>query len=309
MLAGGADGSVPSTTSFVGESAGAGTGMYALQAQGCAIGLLHGLTDSGSWTTQASFGMQEGVYMICSGPAGDSISNAVAVKASAGLDSYAVKLMHGDWIWWQDDTNGLMLVSSQAFVAGCLAALTPAQSSLNKKLAGVGGSQRAGLSAASTTTTYSDAELEQLFQSGIDVICNPAPGGAYWSVRCGHNSSSESTIWGDSYTRMTNFLSQTFVSGMGAYVGSLINTSLFSDIRASILGLLSDLLSQGILGSTDGTLPYAVICDATNNSAAKTALGYVQCDVQVRYQGINEKFIVNLQGGSSVTVSTVSGSI
>jgi ribosome-associated toxin RatA of RatAB toxin-antitoxin module len=33
-------------------------------------------------------------------------------------------------------------------------------------------------------------------------------------------------------------------------------------------------------------------------------LGYVQADVQVQYQAINEKFIVNVQGGQTVQVST-----
>jgi uncharacterized protein len=41
----------------------------------------------------------------------------------------------------------------------------------------------------------------------------------------------------------------------------------------------------------------------------RTALGYVQADVQVQYQGINEKFIVNLQGGQGVSVANASGSV
>jgi len=52
-----------------------------------------------------------------------------------------------------------------------------------------------------------------------------------------------------------------------------------------------------------------VVCDSSNNPQSRTALGYVQADVAVRYQGINEKFIVNLQGGASVTVSSASGSV
>jgi cold shock CspA family protein len=31
-------------------------------------------------------------------------------------------------------------------------------------------------------------------------------------------------------------------------------------------------------------------------------MGYVQSDVQVQYQAINEKFIVNVEGGQSVSV-------
>lgn len=306
-LAGGVDGGVPGTTAFLGSDGTTRTGMYALRGQGCSLAVLHGLTDSASWTEQAAFGLGEGVYMVACGPSGDTVTNAVSVKSAAGLDSYAVKLMFGDWIWWNDDTNGLMLVPPQAFAAGKLAGLSPEQSSLNKQLYGVVGSQKAGLSGG--TGSYASADLAVLFEAGIDVICNPAPGGAYWAVRCGHNASSTSTIWGDNYTRLTNYLSESLAGGMGGYVGRVINDTLFSDIRSTLLGFLSSLVSQGILGIQNNTLPYAVVCDSTNNPQARTALGYVQADIQVRYQGINEKFILNLQGGTSVTVSTSSGSV
>jgi hypothetical protein len=63
------------------------------------------------------------------------------------------------------------------------------------------------------------------------------------------------------------------------------------------------MLSQGLLGSTNGSLPFAVVCDLSNNPAPRTGLGYLQADVQVLYQAINEKFIVNVQGGQTVQVS------
>jgi hypothetical protein len=57
-----------------------------------------------------------------------------------------------------------------------------------------------------------------------------------------------------------------------------------------------------MLGSTDGSTPYSVICDTSNNPQSRTALGYVQCDAQVQYQAINEKFIINIEGGQTVQV-------
>ncbi|GBR68912.1 phage tail protein [Gluconobacter kanchanaburiensis] len=306
-LSGGTDGGEPTTAQFVGEDSAVRTGMYALRGQGCAVALLHGVTDSTSYTAQSAFGTSEGVYMIAVGPASDSVTNAISVKAGSGLDAASVKLMFGDWLWWSDDTYGVMLVSPQAFSGGKLAALSPEQSSLNKALAGIVGSQKAGLTGSSAT--YSTAELSALFTAGIDVICNPAPGGAYWAVRCGHNSSSKSTVNGDSYTRLTNYIASSLAGGMGGYVGEVINDTLFSDIRSTLLGFLSSLLSQNILGVQNGELPYSVVCDSSNNPQSRTALGYVQADVAVRYQGINEKFIVNLQGGASVTVSSASGSV
>ena len=281
------------------------SGMYVLRGRACALGVLSDCDDPAQWGVQSAFGLSEGIYMIVTGPSGDTISSAIQVKQQVGLDSYAIKLMFGDWLYWYDQTNSqTRLVSPQAYVAGVLSNQSPEQSSLNKRLIGIVGSQKSGLASSGQSLTYSSAELQALFESGIDVICNPAPGGSFWAVRCGHNSSSNAIISGDSYTRMTNFIAETLAAGMGGYVGSVINSTLLSNIRSTLLGYLSNLLQQGILGSIDGSLPYAVVCNAANNPQTRTALGYVQADVQVRYQGINEKFIVNLQGGQSVTVTS-----
>jgi hypothetical protein len=279
-------------------------GMYALRGQGCGIALLADADDSTQYTIQAGFGLQEGIYMILTGPAGDTITNAVAVKQQAGLNSYAAKLMFGDWLWWSDQVNGtIRLVSPQGFTAGRLANLSPEQSSLNNQLYGVVGSQKSGLPGSGQSTSYSSAELSALFSAGIDVIANPQPGGTYWGVRGGHNSSSNQAIDGDNYTRLTNYIAATLAAGMGQYVGRVINNSLFQQVRATQLSFLQNMLGQGLLGSTDGSLPFSVICDISNNPASRTGLGYVQSDAQVQYQAINEKFIVNLEGGQTVQVS------
>lgn len=279
-------------------------GMYALRAQGCALAMLADADDASQWSTQVEFGLSESVYMILTGPAGDTISNAVTTKAAAGVDSYAAKLMFGDWIYWYDQANALTrLVSPQGLVAGRLANLSPEQSSLNKQIYSVIGTQKSGQPGAGTATTYSTADLSALLSAGIDVISNPQPGGAYWGVRGGHNSSSNAATNGDNYTRLTNYIATTLASGMGIYVGQLVNATLFQNIRATLLAFLNGLLGQGLLGSTDGSLPFAVVCDTTNNPPARTGLGYVQADVQVQYQAINEKFIVNVQGGQTVQVS------
>ncbi len=238
------------------------------------------------------------------GPSGDTIANAVAAKLVAGLDTYAVKLMFGDWVYWNDPTNAqVRLVSPQGFTAGRLANLSPEQSSLNKPLFGVVGTQKSGSPGAGTTASYSSAELAQLLGAGIDVIANPQPGGNFWGVRGGHNASSNAATNGDNYTRLTNYIASTLAAGMGLFVGQVINASLFRQVRATQLSYLQNLLSQGILGSTDGTTPFSVICDTSNNPASRTNLGYVQSDAQVRYQAINEKFIVNMEGGQTVQVN------
>jgi uncharacterized protein len=280
------------------------TGMYALRGQGCGIALLADADDPDHWTDQAAFGLDEGIYVILTGPAGDTIQNAVTTKQLAGLDSYAAKLMFGDWLWWSDQVNGTVrVVSPQGFAAGRLANLSPEQSSLNKSLYSVIGSQKSGTPGSGQSTSYSAADLAVLLGAGIDVISNPQPGGNYWGVRGGHNSSSNSAVNGDNYTRLTNYIAATLAAGMGQYVGQVINADLFRRIRATQLSFLQNMLGQGLLGSTDGSLPFSVICDTTNNPSNRTGLGYVQSDAQVQYQAINEKFIVNMEGGQTVQVS------
>ena len=289
---------------LVGSDTAPRRGMYALRGQGCSLALLADADDATQWTTQAGFGLSEGIYMVLTGPAGDSIANAVTAKANVGLDNYAAKLMFGDWVWWNDPVSGVLrVVSPQGFVLGRLANLSPEQSSLNKPLYGVVGSQKSGAPGSGQATAYSAAELQALFNAGIDVIANPQPGGAFWGVRGGHNSSSNAATNGDNYTRLTNYIAASLAAGMGQYVGQVINQGLFRRIRATQLSFLQNMLGQGLLGSRDGSLPFSVICDATNNPLARTGLGYVQSDAQIQYQAINEKFIVNMEGGQTVQVS------
>jgi len=289
---------------LLGQDGSSRTGMYALRGQQCGLALLADADDPQTWSAQASFSLDEGVYFILTGPAGDSISNAVTVKQSIGLDCYSAKLMFGDWLWWSDQANGLIrLVSPQGFAAGRLANLSPEQSSLNKQLYGVIGSQTSGQPQSGETLKYSSADLATLFSAGIDVIANPQPAGSYWGVRGGKNSSSDVTRNGDNYPRLTNFIAQSLSAGMGQYVGQLITASLFQNIRGTLLSFLQNMLNQGLLGSTDGTLPYSVICDISNNPPSMTGLGYVQANVQIRYQSINEIFIISLEGGQTVQVA------
>jgi len=305
FLTGGTDGASGVTAAqLIGQDTLPRKGMYALRAQGCSIMVLADTDDSTTWTVQAGFAQQEGLYAILTGPSGDTIPNAVAVKQGAGLDSYSAKLMFGDWVYWSDPVLGTVrLVSPQGFVSGRLSNLSPEQSSLNKPLYGVVGTQRAGTPGSGSATSYSTAELTALLGAGLDVIANPQPAGSFWGVRGGHNSSSNAATNGDNYTRLTNYIAETLSAGMGQYVGQVINASLFRRIRSTQLSFLQALLGQGILGSTDGTQPFNVICDLTNNPPGRTSLGYVQSDAQIQYQAINERFIVNLEGGQTVQVT------
>lgn len=308
-FAGGTDGAGNVTAqTLVGQNETAKTGMYALGGTGCSVAVLADVTDPTTFTTQTEFGLAQGMYMVGTLAAGTSVGQAVAIMQTNTPDSYGMKIMHGDWLYWYDPVNLLYrLVSPAAFAAGKLVALSPEQSSLNKPLYGIVGAQSFGLPGSAIASPYAEADLQSLFEAGLDVITNPIPAGPMWGVRGGFNTSLSQDVNGDNYTRMTNYIAATLNGGMGVYVGQLINSDLFQNIRATLLSFLGNMLNQGLLGSTNGTLPYSVLCDITNNPASRTGLGYVQADVGIRYQGINKKFIVNLEGGQTVIITQQTG--
>ncbi len=281
------------------------SGMYALRSTGASIALLADLTDTTTFTAQVSFGLSEGIYMIGAIAAGTSIADAVSGKATAGIDSYAFKYLHGDWVYWQDTVNGVdRLISPQGFVAGRLANLSPEQSSLNKPLYGIIGTQK-----SRANQKYSYAELQTLIGAGIDLIANPSPGGNYFAVRAGHNSSSNPVINGDNYTRMTNYIAGTLNAGMGQYIGLLQNEDNRREAKATLESFFQGMEQQGMIGDPNGGPSFGVVLDASNNPSNRVALGYMQADCQVKYLSIIEKFIVNMEGGTSVSISRVATTV
>jgi len=299
-LASGTDGATTITASvLLGQDTVPRKGMYALRNTGVSLAVLADCDDSTSWSTQVSFGLSEGVYMIMTGPSGDSISAAVTAKATAGVDSYAAKLLFGDWVYWLDTYNNVLrVVSPQGFVAGLLANLSPQNSSLNKQLQGIVGTQKSYVN-----QQYSSAELQSLGIAGIDLITNPVPGGSYFGARFGHNSSSNPVANGDNYTRMTNYIAYTINAGMGKFVGLLQSATARGQAAATLSSFMDNLQQQGMIGDPNGGAAYSVQIDANNNPGSRVALGYMQADVKVKYLAVIEKFLVNVEGGTSVQIT------
>lgn len=297
-LTGGTDGTTTiNGTVLIGQDTLPRKGMYALRGTGASVAALVDCSDTTTFSTQVSYGLSEGTYMIGVTPAGDTISAAVTAKATAGIDSYAFKYMFGDWVYFLDPVNGgTRLISPQGYVVGVLANLAPQNSSLNKQLYGVVGTQK-----SSANQQYSSAELQTLAQAGIDVITNPIPAGNQFGVRIGHNSSSDNTRNGDNYTRMTNYLAATTAQGMGIYDGRLQSTQPTDPLRRAVKATLDNFyLNLQQQGQIDD---FTVQCDLNNNPPTRIALGYLQADVRVRYLAVAEKILINQEGGQSVTIS------
>lgn len=298
---GGTDGDAVASADLIGAEAGiglAGTGLFALRESGCAVVAVSDLTDPATLTTLAFYGASEGSYVVAVGAPGQTVNDAISAKQSAGLDASSVMLLMGDWLYFNDPISSTTrLVSPQGFVAGLYGNLSPEQSALNKQLFGVVGSQRTGIVAAGRARRWSTAEMTAMFRAGIDLVTNPAPGGHYWAVRGGFNSSTDATVKGDNYPRLTNYVASTLDAGMGLYVGRTITPDLLDSIRSTLSAFAGNMKQAGQVQS------FSCKCDKFNNPSTQTELDIVQADVVVRYNGINRVFLVNLTAGQTVTVS------
>ena len=302
-LSGGTDGaSAISAQTLIGVDTTPRKGMYALRNNGVSVAMLTDADDSTQWSTQVAFGLAEGIYMIMTGPLGDTIANAITVKASAGIDSYAAKMRFGDWVYFTDTVNGgQRLISPQSWVLGLLGNLSPQNSTLNKQLYGLIGTQK-----SSQNLQYSQAELQSLIGAGFDVIANPCPGGNYFGCQSGHNTSSSAVIHGDNYTRMTNYIAGTINAGIGPYIGQLQSPTVQRQAKQTLDSFFQNLAGQNMIGNSLGTQPWQVTLGASNNPQSRVALGYMQADVKVQYLSVIEFFIVNIEGGQSVQISRTS---
>jgi uncharacterized protein len=304
-LSGGTDGvSGVTDTSVVGTdgvSASSRTGMYALRGSGAQVADLIDVTTYTQWPNIAAFADSEGMYIPVTGSAGQSYSTVSTNLATAGVDDPSIKVMVGDWVYWQDNVNGILrLMSPATFAAAELANLSPEQSTLNKQIPAVVGTQRSYQS-----QPYSFSEIGAVANARLDAIANPCPGGSYYGCNTGRNSSSDPTRNGDNYTRLTNFIAATLAASFGFVIGQLQTKNLRLQVAASMRSFLQVLVDQGMIGDVNGGPAYSVQIDAKNNPSSRVALGYMQANVQVKYLSIVWFFLVNLEGGQTVTVQQV----
>ena len=119
------------------------------------------------------------------GPSGDTIANAVSTKQAAGLDSYGVKMMFGDWVYWNDQANGIVRLVFASGLHGPVVLLIcrPSNPASTSHSMAPLETQKSGTPNSGQTNGYSQAELAQLLGNGIDVIANPQPGGTFWGGR------------------------------------------------------------------------------------------------------------------------------
>ncbi len=296
-FAGGTDGATTITTAtLVGVDGLLRKGMYALRGARVSVICLADADDSTQWTYQAAFALAEGALLYGASPAGDTITNFAATLAGAGIDNYDMAIAFGDWCYIQDQVNQVQrLVSPATFLAGKRAALSPEQSTLNKQLYGILGTQKSNIS-----QQYSGAERTALESARGTLICNPCPGGSYFGDRNGITTSSNAATNGDNYATMTNYIAKTLDAGLGLFVGKLQTPDVQKQAKATIDNFLQNMFQQGQIAA------WNVKLDTVNNPQTRVSLGYMQADVMVQYLSIIRYFLVNLLAGQTVTINVTS---
>jgi len=303
-LAGGTDGTSTITDqTLVGTDGLTRTGMYALRKSGMQVGNLVDCQTSTTWTAQLAFGLQEGIYFHTANPPGTSIQSSATNLNTAGIDGYGLACLVGDWSYWQDNVNGVLrMVSPATFTSALQASTSPEQSVLNKPISGLIATQR-----SQQNLPYSDAEIGLAASSRLEVLTLGAPAGSIFACRTGRNISSNSATNGDNYTRMTNYIAFTMAAAFGYVPGQVQTIDLRRNVKGAMDSFFSNLQRVGMIGNVNApTQPgWSVEIDAANNPFSQVALGYMQADVKVTYLSIVRYFLINIQGGQTVTVNPV----
>jgi phage tail sheath protein FI len=279
-------------------------GMFALRSSGVQVATLIDHTDSTAWSSILAFALSEGIYFGVQGASGSSYTTVSTGLNTAGADGYGLKVFVGDWIYWQDNTNGVQrLLGPTTFWAPNQASMAPHLSSLNDPIFGIASTQR-----VAQKNQYSQAEIGQVSVSRLDVITNPSPGGNYYACQTGKNASSNPATCGDNYTRMTNYLALTLSAAFGYVIGKPQTTDLRNQAKSAMQAFLSNLWNVGYIGDVNNpqAVPYTVVIDKTNNSDQAVANGYMTANVTVKYLSIVFYFVINLQGGQTVVVKSSS---
>lgn len=277
------------------------SGMYALRGSGVMTAALVDHTDASAWSTILQFGLQEGTFFGEASAVGVSSDSTITSLNSAGADGYGLKVLSGDWVYWQDQVNNQQrLLSPATFWAALRATLNPNESTLNKPVLGLIGTQR-----SAQKLPYSNAEKGNAAKGRIDFIANPSPGGNYFSFQTDRNASSATSTNSEAYTAMTNFLALSFQNAFGYVIGKDQTPDLRKEIKDSIQAFLSDLwLNQKFIGDVNNpsVAPYTVTIDVSNNPDSQVALGVMAAYIKVKYFSIVREFVVSLEGGQSVSV-------
>jgi hypothetical protein len=176
---------------------------------------------------------------------------------------------------------------------------------LNQPIQGIVATQ-----GSSSGVLYTTADLSQLITGRGDVIANPSPGGPYFSCQAGRNCSSNPAIRGENYTMLTDYFVATVAPVGGTIVGMLQTATQRTNAKAMFDAFFATQAATQpdggppLIGNADGTQPWQVTLNDSNNPPAQVALGYEVISIQLQYLSVIEFLFINLEAGQTVTIQT-----
>jgi hypothetical protein len=87
-------------------------------------------------------------------------------------------------------------------------------------------------------------------------------------------------------------------------VGRLQTSDERREAKATIDGFLQGEWALGRISNPQGTQPWRTVLDDTNNPASRVALGYQVADVKVQYGPVITQFVINLEAGQTVQITS-----
>jgi hypothetical protein len=287
-LSGGTDGAAGVTDStLIGSNTAPPTGMYCHQSTNVMTMNLVDHETPSHWGTISTFCLQNGIFGGVQETPGTTIATTATAMNTAGVDSYGLKVLNGDWVYWQDTVNNVQrLLGPATFWGPMRAMLAPNQSTLNKEISCLIGTIR-----SAANQPYSDAEALAACNGRLDYLANPSAGGNYFGFQTDRNTSSAAA------TNSANY---------GFVIGNPQTPDLRKEVIDSLSAFLTNLwLVSKYIGDVNNpkAVPFKITLNASNNPDANVTLGVMQALVQVKYQAIVRTFLISLQGGSSVQVT------
>lgn len=298
-MSGGADGSATVDESDLVGVETDKSGMYALKDTGLGLLVLSNASTSSNYGAVTNFSESQGAFAILTRPSNESYTDGITAKKAIGLDNAWGKLMVGDWVLIQDPYNNVQrYVSPQSFVAGTYSLLANQQSGLNKPISS---SILISTQTQAANQRYTSADIADILLNGLDVIASPSPGGSYYALQTGKNTSSNILTNGDQYTRLTNYILLSLEELFGAYIGTLQTPAEIRSAKTAAAAFLHGLYQQQVIGSTSGGIPYQVDIDSSQSSK-----GIQTANIKVAFFGVIVVFIVAAQTGLA-TIQSVQG--
>jgi phage tail sheath protein FI len=272
---------------------------------------LPGVTDVEVLTSVIQWAEARGdVFVIIDAPplavadtSADQVTDFLALASTgSGVVATSYAAIYGPWINIKDPSSSVTGAVRPIPPGGAVAGVysrTDAQRGVSKAPAGV---DAVISGAVSTVTTFSDSQLDQLNQAGINVIRRIAGAGfVIWGARTLKSGFPDRYV---STRRTLMSIRKALLTGVQFAVFEPNTPALQATVRSRIGSYLANLFQQSVLAGNSIDQAFFVTCDASNNPPSSVASGELHVEVGIALLSPAEFIIINLgqyQGSATVT--------